>query len=133
MIFFLNSTLKEYHSSTPSAVEISLAEQRGSIGDAALPRFAKRYFTDSEADTIDAFRACGDYLRKLSRKGGDVFERRYCYVGSRHGVCIFELYNIQSQVPETTLYHRLIWQEHRNLDFIIKRRNFVRAQRELLD
>jgi hypothetical protein len=104
--------------------EISLAEQRGSIGDAALPRSGKRYFTDSEAYKVDAFQACDKYLRKLSRKGGDVFERRYFYVGSRHGVRIYEPYNIQTNAQETNIHQRLIWQEHRNMDFIATRRSF---------
>ena len=64
------------------------------------------------------FKACGNYLRKLSRRDGDVFERRYFYVGSRHGVRIYEPYNIQTNAQETNINQRLIWQEHRNMDFI---------------
>ena len=77
------------------------------------------YFTGSEAYKVDAFQACGSYLRKLSHKGGDVFERRYFYVGSRHGVRIYEPYNIKINI-----YQRLIWQEHRNMSFNVARRSF---------
>lgn len=83
--YFVNNGAIQQHAHTGKAThirqavraEISLAEQRGSIGDAALPRSGKRYFTDSEAYKVDAFTACDNYLRKLSRKGGDVFERRF--------------------------------------------------------
>ncbi|GAB5492811.1 MAG: hypothetical protein Phog2KO_30260 [Phototrophicaceae bacterium] len=105
--------------------EIALAEQRGSIGDAALPRSAKRYFTDDISYKLDAFQACETYLRKLSRKGGDIFERRYFYVGSRHGVRIYEPFNIETNAQETNIFQRLIWQEHSSSTFIVARHNFA--------
>ncbi|MGB7340850.1 MAG: hypothetical protein WBC91_18275, partial [Phototrophicaceae bacterium] len=105
--------------------EIALAEQRGSIGDAALPRSAKRYFTDHASDKLDAFQACDNYLRKLSRKGGNVFEHRYFYVGSRHGVRIYEPFNIETNAQATHIFQRLIWQEHINSTFIVARHNFA--------
>ena len=130
--YYVNNGSIQQHSLTGKAthirqavrIEISLAEQRGSIGDAALPRSGKRYFTDSNAYKMDAFKACGDYLRKLGRMNGDIFQRRYFYVGSRHGVHIYEPYNIQTNAPETNIFQRLIWQEHRNPTFISERRNF---------
>jgi hypothetical protein len=131
--YFVHNSAIQQHSHTGKAThirqavraEIALAEQRGSIGDAALPRSGKRYFTDSESYKVDAFQMCDNYLRKLSRKGSDVFERRYFYVGSRHGVRIYEPYNIQTNVQETNIFQRLIWQEHRNPTFISERRNFA--------
>ncbi len=117
-------TGKATHIRKAVKTEISLAEQRGSIGDAALPRSGKRYFTDSESYKVDAFAACDNYLRKLSRKGDDVFERRYFYVGSRHGVRIYEPYNIETNAQATNIHQRLIWQEHRNMNFIAARRSF---------
>ena len=74
---------------------------------------------------VDAFKACGNYLRKLGRMNGDIFQRRYFYVGSRHGVRIYEPYNIQTNAQETNIFQRLIWQEHRNPTFISKRGNFA--------
>jgi hypothetical protein len=131
--YYVNDGSIQQHSHTGKAThirqavsgEISSAEQRGSTGDAALPRSGKRYFTDSDAHEVDAFKACDQYLRKLSRKGGDVFERRYFYVGSRHGVRIFEPYNIQTNAPETSISQRLIWQEHRTPAFIAARQSFA--------
>ncbi len=131
--YYVNNGSIQQHTHTGKAthirqavrVEISLAEQRGSIGDAALPRSGKRYFTDSQDYKVDAFKACGSYLRKLGRKDGDIFERRYFYVGSRHGVRIYEPYNIQTNVQETNIFQRLIWQEHRNPTFITERQNFA--------
>lgn len=105
--------------------EIALAEQRGSIGNAALPRSAKRYFTDNTSYKVNAFQACETYLRKLSRKDGNVFERRYFYVGSRHGVRIYEPFNIQTNAQATHIFQRLIWQEYINSTFIATRRNFA--------
>ncbi|MEM9954515.1 MAG: hypothetical protein AAF846_23100 [Chloroflexota bacterium] len=131
--YYVNNGSIQQHSHTGKAthirqavrVEISLAEQRGSIGDAALPRSGKRYFTDSNAYKMDAFKACGNYLRKLGRMNGDVFQHRYFYIGSRHGVRIYEPYNIQTNAPETNIFQRLIWQEHRNPTFITERQNFA--------
>jgi hypothetical protein len=71
---------------------------------------------------IDPFRACSDYLRKLSHKEGDVFQRRYFYVGYRHGVRIYEPYDIVTNVPKTNIQQRLIWQESR-ADFVAARSN----------
>jgi hypothetical protein len=130
--YFVNNRSIQQHSHTGKAThikqavrtEIAFAEQRGSIGDAALPRSGKRYFTDDTSYKVDAFKACDNYLRKLSRKGGDVFERRYFYVGSRHGVRIYEPFNIQTNAQETNIHQRLIWQEHRNPIFIAAQRNF---------
>ena len=125
--YFVHNKAIQQHSHTGKAThikqavrsEIALAEQRGSIGDAALPRSAKRYFTDHASDKLDAFQACDNYLRKLSRKGGNVFERRYFYVGSRHGVRIYEPFNIETNAQETNIFQRLIWQEHSNSTFIV--------------
>ena len=131
--YYVNNGSIQQHTHTGKAthikravrVEISLAEQRGSIGDAALPRSGKRYFTDREAYKVDAFQACGNYLRKLGRRDDDIFERRYFYIGSRHGVRIYEPYNIQTNAQETNIHQRLIWQEHRNMNFMETRRNFA--------
>ena len=81
--------------------------------NAALPHSGKLYFTEDASYQTEPFRACSDYLRKLSRKGGDVFQRRYFYVGYRHGFRIYEPYNIETNTPETNIYQRLIWQENR--------------------
>ena len=61
---------------------------------------------------------------------GDVFERRYFYVGARHGVRIYEPYNIQTNAPETNIFQRLIWQEHRNPTFITERQNFAHTVKD---
>jgi hypothetical protein len=131
--YFVKDKSLQQHSRTGKArkvkqavgVEIALAEQRGSIGDAALPRSAKLYFIEDASHKIDPFRACSDYLRKLSRKGGDVFQRRYFYVGYRHGVRIYEPYNIETNTHETTIYQRLIWQENQTA-FVEARSNHRR-------
>ena len=88
--------------------EIAMSEQRGSIGDAALLRSDKRYFTEG---AHSSFRACGRYLLKLGRHDGDLAQRRYFYIGQRYGVRIYEPYNIHTDLPETCLHQRLIWQE----------------------
>ena len=131
--YFVKDKSIQQHSRTGKArkvrqaigVEIALAEQRGSLGDAALPRSAKLYFTDDASHKIDPFRACSDYLRKLSRNDGDVFQRRYFYVGYRHGVRIYEPYDIVSNTPDTNIQQRLIWQESR-ADFVAARSNHRR-------
>ena len=92
-------------------IEIDQAEQRGAIGDAALPRSGKFYFSEDCSHKVAPFRACSNYLRKLSRKNGDVFKRRYVYVGKRHGVRIFEPYDLTTNAQQTTIHQRLIWQE----------------------
>ncbi|MEQ8671864.1 MAG: hypothetical protein RLP44_05320 [Aggregatilineales bacterium] len=91
--------------------EIVQAEQRGAIGDAALPSSGKLYFTQKASSSVDPFHACSDYLRKVGRRDGDMKRRRYFYVGKRHGVQIFEPYNPVTNIPETYLSQRLIWQE----------------------
>ncbi|MGB7340272.1 MAG: hypothetical protein WBC91_15345, partial [Phototrophicaceae bacterium] len=131
--YFVHNKAIQQHSHTGKAThikqavrsEIALAEQRCSIGDAALPRSAKYYFTDHASNKLDAFQACETYLRKLSRKGGDIFERRYFYVGSRHGVRIYEPFNIETNAQATNIFQRLIWQEHINATFIAVQRNFA--------
>ena len=91
--------------------EIVQAEQRGALGDAALPVFGKLYFTELLHSKVDPFHACSDYLRKVGRRNGDMKQRRYFYVGKRHGVTIFEPYNPVTNSPETYLSQRLIWRE----------------------
>lgn len=83
------------------------------------------YFIEDASHKIDPFRACSDSLGKLRRKDGDVFQRRYFYVGYRHGVRIYEPYNIVSNIPETNVQQRLIWQENR-ADFVAARSNHRR-------
>ena len=95
-------------------IEIDQAEQRGAIGDAALPRSGKLYFREDSSHKVEPFRACSNYLRKLSHKNGDVFKRRYVYIGKRHGVQIYEPYDIVTNVQQTTIHQRLIWQEKRD-------------------
>jgi hypothetical protein len=64
--YFVHNKSIQQHSHTGKATqirqavraEIALAEQRGSIGDAALPRSGKRYFTDDTCYKVDAFKAC---------------------------------------------------------------------------
>ncbi|MEQ8673437.1 MAG: hypothetical protein RLP44_10450 [Aggregatilineales bacterium] len=91
--------------------EILQAEQRGAIGDAALPVSGKLYFTQKAISSVDPFHACSDYLRKVGRRNGDLKSRRYFYVGKRHGVQIFEPYNPVTNAPATYLSQRLIWRE----------------------
>jgi hypothetical protein len=43
----------------------------------------------------------------------------------QHGVRIYEPYNIQTNAPETNIFQRLIWQEHRNPTFISERQKFA--------
>ena len=92
-------------------VEIEQAEQRGAIGDAALPRSGKLYFRDIVSTKVEPFRACSNYLRKLSRKNGNIFKCRYVSIGNRHGVRIFEPYDLAINAQQTTIHQRLIWQE----------------------
>ncbi len=91
--------------------EIVQAERRGALGDAALPDSGKLYFTEHTRSKVDPFHACGDYLRKVGRRDGDLKRRRYFYVGKRHGVQIFEPFNPVTNTPETYLNQRLIWRE----------------------
>jgi hypothetical protein len=42
-----------------------------------------------------------------------VFERRYFYVGRRHGVRLYEPYDLSRQIPTTSIFQRLIWQENK--------------------
>jgi hypothetical protein len=69
------------------------------------------YFTQKASSSVDPFHACGDYLRKVGRRDGDLKRRRYFYVGSRHGVQIFEPFNPVTNAPETYLSQRFIWRE----------------------
>lgn len=50
---------------------MALEEQCGWIGDAALPSSGKRYFNEAVSYKVDPFGACGDYVRKLSRRDND--------------------------------------------------------------
>jgi hypothetical protein len=54
--------------------------------------------------------------------------RRYFYVGERHGVQIFEPYNLVTNAPGTYLNQRLIWQES-DFDFEQLRINYGIAVR----
>ena len=103
--------------------EIMQAERRGALGDAALPVSGKLYFTESSRSKTDPFHACGDYLRKVGRRDGNMKQRRYFYVGKRHGVQIFEPYNPVTNAPETYLNQRLIWRES-DFDFEQARMNY---------
>lgn len=135
--YFVNDKHIQQHTRTGKAThvkqairrEIAISEQRGSIGDAALPRSGKRYFTDDVQHKVDAFKACNTYLRKLSRKGGDVFQKRYFYVGERHRVRIFEPFNIATNTRETNIHQRLIWQEGTS-QFIAARQQYRQVVEE---
>ncbi|MEQ8673601.1 MAG: hypothetical protein RLP44_17200 [Aggregatilineales bacterium] len=91
--------------------EIMQAERRGAIGDAALPSSNKLYFTEQNHSKIDPFHACSDYLRKVGRHDGDMKLRRYFYVGKRHGVQIFEPYDLQKNAQQTYVGQRMIRRE----------------------
>jgi hypothetical protein len=103
--------------------EIAQAEQRGSIGDTASLRSGKRYFTDDAHAKSTPFRGCENYLRKLGRSDGNLSIRRYFYIGRRHGVHVYEPYNIHRDVQETQLYQRLTWQEDQP-DFVALRASY---------
>ena len=103
--------------------EIAQAEQRGWIGDTASLRSGKRYFIEDAHAKTTPFRACGNYLRKLGRRDGDLSIRRYFYIGRRHGVHVYEPYNIHRDVQETQLHQRLIWQEDQP-DFVALRSSY---------
>ncbi|MEQ8677999.1 MAG: hypothetical protein RLP44_01550 [Aggregatilineales bacterium] len=103
--------------------EITQAERRGALGDAALPSSGRLYFTQKSSSSVDPFHACSDYLRKVGRCDGDMKCRRYFYIGKRHGVQIFEPYNPVTNTPETYLSQRLIWQES-GFDFEQVRTNY---------
>ncbi|MEQ8675290.1 MAG: hypothetical protein RLP44_08320 [Aggregatilineales bacterium] len=45
--------------------EITQAERRGALGDAALPSSGRLYFTEHARSKVDPFHACSDYLRKV--------------------------------------------------------------------
>jgi hypothetical protein len=93
------------------STEMAAAEQRGLIRDAAWLRSGRLYFREDDSQSADPFRACDDYLRKRSRHGLDVFQRRYFYVGKRHSVHVYEPYDLTAQIPVTSIFQRLIWQE----------------------
>jgi len=117
--YHVNDTATQQHQRTGKVtkirktiqIEIDQTEQRGAIGDAALPRSGKLYFRENASNKVEPFRACSNYLRKLSRNNGDVFKRRYVYVGKRQGVRIFEPYDLATDAQQTTISQRLIWQE----------------------
>ena len=71
-------------------------------------------------------------LRKLGLRDGDLSQRRYFYVGQRHGVCIYEAYNLFTGVRETDLHQRLIWQESQD-EFVAARQYHRRMIEECLD
>lgn len=107
--------------------EIAFAERRGSIGDAALLRSGKRYFTQYDSSNKDAFKACSDFMRKLGRsRSGDIFETRYFYIGSRHGVRIYEPYNILTNTQEINIYQRQVRGEHLDSTFILAKYNYAK-------
>lgn len=110
-------------------VEIVQAEQRGSIGDAASLRSGKRYFVRDTHSHASPFRACESYLRKLGRRDGDLSQRRYFYIGQRHGVRVFEAYNLRSGACETNIHQRLIWQEG-NDKFVAVKASYRRAVKD---
>ncbi len=91
--------------------EIMFAEQRGDLGDAALPVSGKLYFTHKRGQTLMPMRSCSDYLRKVSRSNGDVFQRRYFHIGRRHNVTIFEPYDLQTNTQQTYVGQRTIRRE----------------------
>jgi hypothetical protein len=80
------------------------------IRDAAWLRSGRLYFREDRSQDTDPFRACESYLRRRSQYV-DVFERRYFYVGRRHGVLLYEPYSLSRQIPTTSIFQRLIWQE----------------------
>lgn len=112
--------------------EMAQAEQRGSIGDTASLRSGKRYFVADARSRTTPFRACDHYLRKLGRRDGDLSQRRYFYVGQRHGACIYEAYNLHTGVRETSLHQRLIWQESRD-EFAAAKQSYRRLVGDCLD
>jgi hypothetical protein len=129
--YIVNDASIQHHSRTGKAtkirqavrIELELAEQRGSLGDAALPRSGKLYFTQNASHKVNPFRACGHYLRKLSRRDGDISRRRYFYVGKRNGFSIFEPHNIFTNTPQTHIAQRQIC--HKNSpEFISARADF---------
>ncbi|MEL6403348.1 MAG: hypothetical protein AAFR81_03200 [Chloroflexota bacterium] len=95
-------------------VEISRGiEQRGYVGDAAsLRSIIRLYFTDQPNSEKTPLEACERHLRSVGRKDGDIFTRRYFYVGKRYGVTIYEPYNIETNIQHTNIHQRLIWQEN---------------------
>jgi len=103
--------------------EIMRAEQRGDLGDAALPVSGKLYFTHKRGQTMMPLKACSDYLRKVGRSNGDVFLRRYFHIGRRHNVTIFEPFNVITNAPDTSIGQRLIWRES-NMRFVDARGSY---------
>jgi hypothetical protein len=132
--YIVNDSSIQHHSRTGKAnkikqavrIEIGLAEQRGSLGDAALPRSGKLYFTHDSSHKVNPFRVCSAYLRKLGRCDGDMLRRRYFHVSKRYGVRIFERYNIVANAQETHIGERLIWRENCPM-FILARADFRRT------
>jgi hypothetical protein len=110
------------------STEMAAAEQRGLIRDAAWLRSGRLYFREDRSQDTDPFRACDSYLRRRSQYV-DVFERRYFYVGRRHGVLLYEPYSLSRQIPTTSIFQRLIWQEGKR-DF---QRDKVSYRQALLD
>jgi hypothetical protein len=111
-------------------VEIALAEQRGSVGIAALPSFTKLYFDEKPDSDEKPFDACEKLLRKIGKEDGDIHRPRYFYVGRRHRVKIFEPYNILSNKQETYLNQRLRKKE-KQPRFVTLRDNYRRVLRAL--
>ena len=103
--------------------EIAKAEQRGWIGDTASPRSGKRYFIEDAHRKTTPFNACENHLRKLGRRDGNLSIRRYVYIGQRHGVRVYEPYNIYRDMQETQLHQRLIWQENQT-EFVTLRASY---------
>lgn len=85
--------------------ELTASVLRGSDRDAALPRTGKLYFAPDDPEK-DAFKACESYVRRLSRKGGNVFQRRYFCLGWSNHVRIFEPYDVETRAPQTTIWDR---------------------------
>jgi len=106
--------------------EITQAEQRGDLGDAALPVSGKLYFTHKRGQNVMPIKACSDYLRKVSRSNSDVFRRRYFHIGRRHNVTIFEPYDLQTNTQQTHVGQRVIRRES-DYRFIDARESYLVA------
>jgi hypothetical protein len=102
--------------------QIADTAQRGFDEDAALPVQTKRYFVDTEK--TNAFKAAETYVRRVARKDGDIYTRRYFAVGMRHNVAIFEPYDHDTTYQKTHIAQRNIWQEMRTAWFLLQRRAF---------
>lgn len=101
-------------------LEIESHKQGSSISDAARPALGHLYFEDT--DKHSAFDGAERYIRRLARRDGDVFRKRYFRVGGRWGVTIYEPFNIETNEQETDIAQRDIRQEHKDANFMCLRR-----------